>query len=86
MRINIFAFLFREENSCYSSILGAECSTSERNSSTVRPGCAGYLSDPPGVMGVETTTLEFPIVQGYSSRLSFDVSGAVLVQNPRHTI
>jgi len=24
-------------------------------------GCAGYLSDPPGVIGVENTTLEFPI-------------------------
>ena len=48
--------------------------------------CAGYLSDPPGVMGVETTTLEFPIGQRYSSRLSFDVSGAVLVQNSHNTI
>ena len=28
----------------------------------------------------------FPIRQGYSSRLSFDVSGAVLVQNPHNTI
>jgi hypothetical protein len=32
--------------------------------------CAGYLSDPPGVMGFETTTLKFPIGQRYSSRLS----------------
>jgi hypothetical protein len=23
--------------------------------------CAGYLSDPPGVLGVEITTIEFPI-------------------------
>ena len=41
-----------------------------QGSQGMQDSCAGYLSDPPGVMGVETTTLESPIGQRFSSRLS----------------
>ena len=46
----------------------------------MQDSCAGCLPDPPGVMGVETTTLEFPIGQRYSSRLSFFLLDVEVIQ------
>ncbi len=46
------------------------CSGMGSQPNSQKDPCAGYFSDPPGVMGVETTKLEFPIGQRFSSRLS----------------
>ena len=58
--------------------------------------CTGYVSDPPGVKGVETTTLEFQLDRGFRVAFPYfdlidilftlSASGAVPVQNVHHTI